>query len=97
MIVIGIFLVLIFLELGVFGVLALLAWQKVEVFLTWNTRYTANEYEKTVTRPKHLKPSLPPVKTTQRGRAIVLTDEFVDINDMDFEKAYKAVAEVGEQ
>lgn len=94
--IVDIFLILIFLQLTAIMVGAFIAWQKVSIFLTWNTRYTSNEYEKAITTPKITKPYLPAQKTEKRGRAITQVDELVDINDMDFEEAYKAVAEAGE-
>ena len=68
MIVVDVFLILIFVTLIIFGVLSLLAWQKISVFLTWNTRYTSQEYEQAITQSKISKPSLASTKTEKKGR-----------------------------
>lgn len=94
--IVDLFVVLIFLLLVGFGVAGYLAWKKIEVFLTWNTRFDSKEYEQAITTPKITKPYLPAQKTERRGRQIKQVDELVDIADVEFETAYKAVAEVGE-
>lgn len=96
MIVADIFLILIFVTLLVFGFLGFLAWQRVSVFLTWNTRYQEADYEQTITRPKNLHPTLPAKKTVQKGRAITPVADLVDLGDVDFETAFEAVSAVGE-
>lgn len=95
MIVADVFLILIFATLLVFGFLGFLAWQKISVFLTYNTRYSTNEYEQSMTRPKHLKPSLPPVRTVKDGRQITQVPDLIDLQDVEFETAFKAVEDIG--
>lgn len=89
-----IFLILIFLLLVFFGMGAFLAWQKVSVFLTWNTRYESVEYEQAVTSPKRHRPSAPPSKTEQQGRKIMPVDDLVDLADLDIDTAVKMAEEV---
>ncbi len=97
MIVADIFLILIFVTLLGFGFLGFLAWQKISVFLTWNTRYTSHEYEQAIKQPKNIKPTLDAIKTEKKGREVTPVPDLVDIADLDFETAFKAVAEVGER
>lgn len=80
--------------LVVFGVGAFLAWQKISTFLTWNTRYTGAEYEAAVSRVKTHKPAGPPSITERKGRSIVPADELVDITDLPFDQASKAVEDL---
>lgn len=97
--VLTLFVILIFLLLVVFGVAGFMAWKKVEVFLTWNTRYNSESYEKAVTavgkipRPPHLEAS----KTQQKGRQVKQVPDLVDITQIPFDDAFNAVAEMGEQ
>lgn len=71
-------------------------WQKVSIFLTWNTRYTGADYEQAVTTPKIKRSAEPPTRTKQQGRAIKPIDDLVDLSDLPFEDAYEAVAKEGE-
>jgi hypothetical protein len=75
---------------------AYLAWQKVSVFLTWNTRYEGVEYEQAITTPKIKRPSAKPSKTEQRGRSITPVEDLVDLADLDFDTASKAIESLGE-
>lgn len=94
--IIALFLVLTFMLLLAYGVLAFLAWQKISVFLTWNTRYTSNEYETAVTSTKPKLPFHPPAKTEQKGRAIKPVDDLVDLDEIPFEDAVTAIESMGE-
>lgn len=93
---ITIFLVLIFLLLVVLMVGLFLAWQKVSVFLTWNTRYENSEYETAITERKSIKPPAVASITTKKGRSIVPTDDLVDLADLDFETGIKAIEEAAQ-
>lgn len=93
---ITIFLVLIFLLLVVLMVGLFLAWQKVSVFLTWNTRYETSEYERAVKTPKTVRPAVPPSITKRKGRSIVPADDLVDLADLDFETGIKAIEEAAQ-
>jgi hypothetical protein len=95
-IVLTIFMILTFFLLLAMGVGAFLAWQKISVFLTWNTRYQEADYEQTITRPKNLHPTLPAKKTVKRGREITPVADLVDLGDMPFEDAFSAVSAIGE-
>lgn len=95
-VVIAIFLVLIFLLLLGYGFLAFLAWQKIEIFLTWNTRYDATNYETAITRPKRTKPATAPSITEQKGRQIKPVDDLIDLEDLDIETAMSVVERVGQ-
>lgn len=92
------FLVLIFLELLAIIVGALLAWQKVSIFLTYNTRYDSAQYELDITHPKPKKPFLPAAKTeeTNRGRSVKQVDELLDLDEVPFEDAVTAIESIGE-
>lgn len=70
------------------------AWQKISIFLTWNTRYTGADYEKAVTTAKITAPPVPPSKTEKKGRSITPVEDLVDISDLPFDTAYEAI--VGE-
>jgi len=70
-------------------------WRKLSVYLTYNTRYQAVEYEKAVNTTKFPRPKMPAIKTEVRGRAIKPSDDLVDLEDMDFEDAAKIVEELG--
>jgi hypothetical protein len=101
MTVIAIFTVLIFLLLVTGAVAGVLAWQKISLFLTYNTRYQASEYEQAVmatgktARPKL--PSLPAKKTLdERGRMPKNVDEMVDLQDLGVERGYDEIAKLGE-
>lgn len=97
MILADIFLILIFVTMLIFGFLAFLAWQKIAVFLTWNTRYASSEYEQAVQSMKTRKPPLPASKTVVKGRTITPVEELVDLGDMPFEQGYDAIAAIGEK
>lgn len=89
-----IFVILIFLLLVGFGVAGFLAWRKVSVFLTWNTRYQTAAYEQAVTTPKVRKQTLPPQKLTKHGRELKHQDDLVDISELDWETGYKALEDI---
>ncbi len=91
---ITILLFLIFLLLVGFGTAAFIAWQKISVFLTWNTRYESLEYEQAIKKPKTYTHPEKASKTEQRGRSIKPVDDLVDLEDLDFETAVKAVEEI---
>jgi hypothetical protein len=93
--VIAFFLALIFLLLVGFAVAAYFAWQKISIFLTWNTRYTSEEYQTAITTPKMTKPSMKASKTTRNGRELKQQEELVDLADLEFETGYKAIEELG--
>ncbi len=92
---ITIFLILTFVLLLTYGVLAFLAWRKISIYLTYNTRYESAEYEKAITATGVRKPAAPASKTQQRGRSIKPVDDLVDFADLDFETAAKAIEEAG--
>ena len=71
-------------------------WRKIDVYLTWNTRYEQTEYETAVTKPKFRKPAAPASKTEQRGRSIKPVEDLVDFADLDFETHAKAIEEIGQ-
>jgi hypothetical protein len=97
MTVLTIFVIFIWLTLLAGLFLAFLAWQKVAVFLKWNTRYQTAEYETAVTQVRPTtKPPLPAMKLKSAGRGVAQKDEFMELTEMPFEDAYKAVAEFGE-
>lgn len=73
-----------------------LIWRKIDVYLTWNTRYDAQAYEQAVTTPKIKRPTMPASKTEQRGRSIKPVDDLVDFGDLDFETAATAIESAGE-
>lgn len=85
---------LIFLLLVGFGVGAFIAWQKISVFLTWNTRYESLEYEQAIRKPKARKMSEEPSITEQRGRSIKPVDDLVDLEEMDLDTAIKAMEDI---
>jgi hypothetical protein len=93
---ITLFLVLIFLLLVGMYVSAYIAWQKVSLFLTWNTRYESVEYEQAITTPKIKRPAKEANKTEQRGRSITPVEDLVDLSDLDFERGAKAIEEIGQ-
>jgi len=93
--VIALFLIIIFLLLVVMIVGAYFAWQKISIFLTWNTRYDGADYERAVTSAKPGKPFANPIKTEQQGRSIKPVDDLVDLADLDFETGAAAVEEAG--
>jgi hypothetical protein len=74
---------------------AALQWHKIDAYLTWNTRYESLDYEREITTPKLKKPKAEPSITTKNGKTIVPTDDLVDLSDLDFETAVKAVEELG--
>lgn len=96
MTVITIFVILIFFILLGLAVGGFLAWQKISIFLTWNTRYQEADYETALAAPKMRKPAGKASKTQQRGRAITPTDNLVDLADLSFEDAVAAVERAGE-
>lgn len=102
MIIVEIFLPLIFLLMVAMCVGAYLAWQKISIYLTWNTRYTNNEYEKAVmdagksNHHKDLGPPLPARKVESKGRSVVDAEEMIDFADMDMEEGYKVLENLGE-
>lgn len=92
---IAVLLILIVLLLIVSMFLVYIAWQKISIFLTYNTRYETVEYERAITSPKVKKHSGKPIKTEQHGRAITQADDLVDIDQIDFDVAAKAIEEIG--
>lgn len=86
-----IFLILIFTTMLVFGFLAFLVWQKISVFLTYNTLYQGADYQQEVTRTKLPKVHLPPKKTETKGRAVKDVPDMVDLADVDPELGMEAV------
>lgn len=86
--IIAVCLVLLVISLG-------LLWRKIDVYLTWNTKYEGAEYQTTVTTPKFKRPSLPARKTEQHGRSIKPMDDLVDLADMDIEDAMNIVEAAG--
>lgn len=95
MVVLTLFVILIFLLLVGFGVAGYLAWQKMSLYLTWNTRNESLEYEREITTPKLRKVARPASKTEQRGRAIKQVDDLVDLKDLDFDTAVEAIESMG--
>lgn len=95
MILADIFLGFMFLLLIIFGVLGFLAWQKISIFLTWNTSYQTADYERAVATPKRRETSRPASLNESKGRSIKAVDDLVDITDLDFETGYKALEELG--
>lgn len=93
---ITILLTLIFVTLLVFGFLAFLAWQKVSLFLTWNTRYEQADYERTITIPKLKRPTKEVSRSEQRGRSIKPVDDLVDLVELPFDTIVKAIEEAGQ-
>lgn len=93
---ITVLLLLIFITLLGFGFLAFLAWQKISLFLTWNTRNDSLEYERTIIRPKIKLPTKEASKSKQHGRSITPVDDLVELSDLDFDTAVKAIEEVGQ-
>ena len=86
-------LMILLLTLGMF--MAYTAWQKVETFLTWNTRYEQAEYETSIQKPKIKRPHLKASKVENKGRIIKDSDELVDITDLPIEQAMSIVEELG--
>lgn len=74
----------------------LLIWQKVNLYLTWNTRNDSLEYEQAITKPKFRKPPAPASKTENRGREIKSVDDLVDISDLDFDTGLKMVEDIAD-
>jgi hypothetical protein len=70
-------------------------WSKVNIYLTYNTRYDSAQYEEAVTTRKMKLPNVPASKTETKGRAIVKSDELVDLDDLDFETAVQAIESIG--
>lgn len=87
--IIAICLVLLTVALGVL-------WRKIDVYLTWNTRYDAVDYERVVTAQKLKKTPASASRTEQRGRNIKPVDDLVDLGDLDFDTAVQAIESVGE-
>lgn len=95
--VLTIFVIFIWLLLVAAMTMAALAWKRIEVFLKWNTRYQTAEYETAVTQVKPTsKPPLPAMKLKSAGRGVAQKDEYMELTEMPFEDAYKAVADFGE-
>lgn len=69
----------------------LLIWKKVNLYLIWNTRNESLEYEQAITQPKFRKAPVPASKTEQRGRSIKPVDDLVNLEDLDFDTAVKAI------
>lgn len=90
------FLILIFVELLILGFLGFLAWQKISLFLTWNTRHDSLEYERAITQPKFKHLPKEPSKTMQSGRSITPIDDLVELSDLDFETVVTAIEQVGQ-
>lgn len=80
----------------IYGFLAFLVWQKVSLFLTWNTRNDSAEYEQAITKPKIKLPTRKPSKSEKRGRTITPVDDLVELTDLDFDVAVKAIEEAGQ-
>lgn len=87
-------LLLIFILLTGLTVFVYIAWQKVSIYLTYNTRYQSAEYELSATTPRK-KASVAPSITQKKGRVVQNVDELIDIQDMEFEEGYRAVTEIG--
>lgn len=93
---ITVFVILIFIELLILSFSAFLAWQKISLFLTWNTRHDSLEYEQAITRPKLKKTPKEPSRTVSRGRSISPVDDLVELSDLDFETAISAIEQAGQ-
>lgn len=91
---ITILLSLILVTLVTASTLAIVAWRKVSVFLTWNTRYEAVAYEQAVKTPTRKKVEAPSI-TTQNGRAIKPVDDLIDLRDLSFDDGFAAVESLG--
>lgn len=89
-------LTLIFVFLLVLSAAGFLAWQKLSIFLTYNTMYDSAEYQKAVTTPKITHPYIPPSKTEQKGRHVTNVPDLVDITEVPFEDGYAAIVAAGE-
>lgn len=73
-----------------------LLWGKVNLYLTWNTRYDSAEYEQAITTPKRRETPVKASKTEQRGRSIKpVDDDLVDLADLDFDTAITAIEQAG--
>lgn len=72
-----------------------LLWRKIDVYLTWNTRYDSVDYQESVTTPKIHRPAAKASKTEQRGRSIKPVDDLVDLGDLPFEDAITAIEKAG--
>lgn len=86
--IIAICLVLLTVALGVL-------WRKIDVYLTWNTRYDSIDYEKAVTTPKVKRTPQVASKTEQKGRSIKPISDLVDLSDLDFDIAVQAIESIG--
>lgn len=71
-------------------------WRKIDVYLTWNTRYDSADYEQKITAPKIKKQMVSASKTEQKGRSVKQVDDLVDLNDLDFDTAVQAIESIGE-
>lgn len=71
-----------------------LMWKKVNYYLIWNTRNESLEYEKAIQTPKIRRPAGKPSKTEQKGRTVKPVDDLVDLQDLDFETAVKAIEDI---
>lgn len=71
-------------------------WRKIDVYLTWNTRYDSVDYEQAVTTPKVKRTAQPASKTEQKGRSIKPISDLVDLSDLDFDTAVQAIESIGE-
>lgn len=96
MAVIALFLILIFLTQVVLMVGLYFAWQRVSVFLTWNTKYDTVDYQNAITTPKITHPYMPPSKTEQKGRHVQQVPDLIDITEVPFEEGFAAIVEAGE-
>lgn len=96
MAVITIFVILIFFILLAMAVGAYLAWNKISVYLTYNTRYSGAEYELAVTNRKTPKPNGQPSIAEQRGRQVKPVEELVDMADLDPLVGMEAVERLGQ-
>lgn len=73
-----------------------LLWRKIDVYLTWNTRYDTVDYEKTITKPKIIRKSEKASQTEQKGKVIKPISELIDLEDMEINEAMKVVEEAGQ-
>lgn len=94
---INVLLGIIIVELLVMFTMGVVAWRKVKVYLTWNTRYQTSEYEQAIQTPKFKKPSLPAKKLKQKGRTVKNQDDLVDITDLDFDTGFKALEDIANE
>lgn len=74
-----------------------LLWRKIDVYLTWNTKYDSVDYQQAVTTPKFKRSTAPASKTEQKGRSIKPISDLVDLSDLDFDTAANAIEALGDK